>query len=302
MELRQLEYFIAATEEKSFYKAGQTLFVSQPAISKAIGKLEQELGASLFERTNRGLRLTDRGASLYHYAKNILQQVNFINNLDRSYSAHLSFASYPSHRIATILTDFYLAQKDLKVDYREGSVQDIIDLVHTGVSQFGTVYISPDQEEMFEHILSHKHLEFVPLQEAELCIYTGEKNPLWGTEEAVDTHTMGQLSYIRGVRDFFSVEHHFDYVNLNELDTTKFSDKVLTNSDHLVSVMLERTDLSYLGIGTPVVKEQGKLSIQSDATKLSLGYIKPKNGTLSPSAEDFLLQFTSAITSGYGHL
>ncbi len=302
MELRQLEYFVTSAEEKSFYQAGQTLFTSQPAISKAIANLEKELAAKLFERTNRGLRLTPRGERLYHYAKNILRQAEFIKDLDQAVEESLSLASYPSHRIATILTEFYLQQDALQLDYREGSVQDIIELVHTGISQFGIVYISPQQEEVFQHILSHKHLEFVPMQQASLCVYVGEKHPLWGSGQSLDSQTMGELSYIRGVRDFFSVEHHFDYVNLNELNTTYFSDKVLTNSDHLVSLMLEKTDLCYLGIDTTVVDDQGKLPIASEQTHLTLGYIKTKNGILSATAEQFLNRLNIAITNCYSNI
>lgn len=302
MELRQLEYFITSAEEKSFYQAGQTLFTSQPAISKAIGNLEKELGAKLFERTNRGLRLTARGESLYHYAKNILRQVAFIKDANQELEETLAVASYPSHRIATILTDFYVQQGDLHLDYREGSVQDIVELVHTGVSQFGIVYIAPQQEGMFGHILSHKQLEFVPMQQATLCVYVGEQNPLWGSGAEIDTQTMGQLNYIRGVRDYFSVEHHFDNVSLNELNTAHFSDKVLTNSDHLVSLMLAKTDLCYLGIDTTVVNAAGKLPIQSVQTQLTLGYIKLKNGILSATATQFLEYLNSNITKSYSNL
>lgn len=302
MELRQLEYFIASAEEKSFYQAGQRLFTSQPAISKAISNLEKELGAKLFERTNRGLRLTTRGDGLYHYAKNILLQIDFIKELNQDTERSLSCAAYPSHRIATILTEFYLQQDNLHLDYREGTVQDIIEFVHTGVSQFGIVYISPQQEAVFQHILSHKHLEFVPLQLASLCVYVGQKNPLWASDQMIDTATMSSLSYIRGVRDFFSVEHHFDYVSLNELDTAHFSDKVLTNSDHLVSVMLEKTDLCYLAIDTTVVNDDGKVQIDTASTRLTLGYIKPKDAILSEMEEKFLALVQTDITCGYNNI
>lgn len=301
MELRQLEYFITSAEEKSFYKAGQALFTSQPAISKAISNLEKELNAKLFERTNRGLRLTTRGEALYHYAKNILRQVEFIKGFGKDVETSLAFASYPSQRVASVLTSFYSQHSDLRLDYREGTVQDIIELVHTGVAEFGVVYISPQQEGMLQHILSHKRLEFVPMQEATLCVYVGERHPLFGSDALLDSQQLGELSYIRGVRDFFSVEHHFDHVSLSDLDTANFSDRVLTNSDHLVANMLERTDLCYLGIDTTVIKNQGKLRINSEKTKLTLGYIKLDGSTLSEQAIEFLEYMNSNITDSYSN-
>lgn len=56
MELSQLKYFIAIAKYGSFTKAAQTLYVSQPSLSAAIKKLEQELGISLLERRWRGVQ------------------------------------------------------------------------------------------------------------------------------------------------------------------------------------------------------------------------------------------------------
>lgn len=63
----QIEYFLAAARNMSFSKAAQELFVSQPAISRQILSLEQELGCPLFERLNRGIVLTANGEMFYDF-------------------------------------------------------------------------------------------------------------------------------------------------------------------------------------------------------------------------------------------
>lgn len=63
----QIEYFLAAARNMSFSKAAQELFVSQPAISRQILALEQELGCPLFERLNRGIVLTANGEMFYDF-------------------------------------------------------------------------------------------------------------------------------------------------------------------------------------------------------------------------------------------
>ena len=72
MELRQLEYFVEVAKERSFTRASRRLMVSQPAISKTIRSMEEELGVILFNRSSRQIELTDAGRSIYQKAKDVL--------------------------------------------------------------------------------------------------------------------------------------------------------------------------------------------------------------------------------------
>src|SRR5262245_5418043 len=68
MELHQLRYFAAVADWKSFTRAAEHCFVSQPSLSQQIIKLERELGRPLFERLGRQVRLTEAGRALYAQA------------------------------------------------------------------------------------------------------------------------------------------------------------------------------------------------------------------------------------------
>ncbi len=72
MELGQLEFFRTVVEEGSFSKAAERVFRTQPAVSIAIRRLEEEIGAPLFERSQRTPALTEVGEVVYDYAKRIL--------------------------------------------------------------------------------------------------------------------------------------------------------------------------------------------------------------------------------------
>ncbi|MFM9377417.1 LysR family transcriptional regulator [Gordonia sp. VNK21] len=72
MEFRQLEYFAAIAETGGFARAAQRCFVSQSAVSHQIAALERELGAELFDRSNRAVRLTEAGQTLLPRARELL--------------------------------------------------------------------------------------------------------------------------------------------------------------------------------------------------------------------------------------
>ena len=75
MELRQLRYFIAIAEQGSFSRAAERLHISQPPLSTQIKALEDEIGARLLERSNRGVALTAAGTAFFEDIRSVLAQL-----------------------------------------------------------------------------------------------------------------------------------------------------------------------------------------------------------------------------------
>lgn len=73
MDIKHLRYFVAMAEAGSLMKASERLHVAQPALSVHLSNLELELGVVLFERSNRGIILTEQGEMLYERATNLLK-------------------------------------------------------------------------------------------------------------------------------------------------------------------------------------------------------------------------------------
>src|SRR5215468_11165221 len=82
VELRHLRYFLAVGEEEHFGRAAERLHVVQPALTRQIRQLEDEIGCGLFERLTRGVRLTEAGKSFLEEAKRLL--VDLGRSVDRA--------------------------------------------------------------------------------------------------------------------------------------------------------------------------------------------------------------------------
>ena len=76
MELGHLRYFVMAAEEGNISRASERLNVSQPAVSRQIKDLEEELGVQLFTREPNGMRLTEAGTAALAHAREVLRQSN----------------------------------------------------------------------------------------------------------------------------------------------------------------------------------------------------------------------------------
>lgn len=85
MNLRDLKYLVAVAETGHFGKAAKRCFVSQPTLSSQIKKLEDQLGITVFERTNRSVTITPVGEKIIDHARKSLEQADAINQIARAH-------------------------------------------------------------------------------------------------------------------------------------------------------------------------------------------------------------------------
>jgi DNA-binding transcriptional LysR family regulator len=83
MELRQLRYVVAVARERNFTRAAAKLNMAQPPLSRQIQQLEEELGAILFERGSRPVRLTDAGRLFYEQAVQVIERLDEMKVMTR---------------------------------------------------------------------------------------------------------------------------------------------------------------------------------------------------------------------------
>jgi DNA-binding transcriptional LysR family regulator len=88
MELRHLKYFVSVAEERNFNRAAARLRVSQPAVSRQIADLEEELGVHLFARNGHGVELTSEGEIMLAHARTVLRAASDAKESMRVFQKH----------------------------------------------------------------------------------------------------------------------------------------------------------------------------------------------------------------------
>jgi len=123
MELRHLKYFLAVAEELNFTKAAEKLCISQPPLSRQIKELENEIGAKLFDRNNKRVRLTDAGKYFKKEITNQLQNLETVVLQTKKISENIS-GEYKIGYISSTFSDTitklvqFLTQKHPYVDIK----------------------------------------------------------------------------------------------------------------------------------------------------------------------------------------
>ncbi|MCW8935410.1 MAG: LysR family transcriptional regulator [Gammaproteobacteria bacterium] len=125
MEIQNLSAFISVSEKKSFSKAAEQLFITQPAVSKRISALEKELNIRLFDRIGKSVLLTEAGKTLLPSALRILAELEdskrAIGNLNEKVGGKLSIATSHHiglHRLPPVLRAFTRNHSEVDLDIR----------------------------------------------------------------------------------------------------------------------------------------------------------------------------------------
>jgi DNA-binding transcriptional LysR family regulator len=138
MELRQLQYFAAVARHRSFTRAAAALYVTQPALSQQIRRLEAELGLALLRRTSQGVELTAAGADLLGHAEAAIAEVEAARALmDRHAGASRGVArvaatAADAPRLPEALAAFHAEHPGIQVALRQGSAAEVVDLTRRG--------------------------------------------------------------------------------------------------------------------------------------------------------------------------
>lgn len=210
MKLQQLRYVVKVAECGSITEASRRLFVSQPSITASIRDLENEMGVHIFERTNKGVIVSEEGETFLGYARQVLDQADLLEGKYKGTSEqvpHFSVScqhySFAVNAFVDVIREFDAARYDFTL--REEQTHEIIEDVAHMKSELGILYLSEHNREVIERMLVANELVFEGLFCATPHVFVCADHPLSDCSSVTleDLEDYPFLSYEQGSYNSF---------------------------------------------------------------------------------------------------
>lgn len=183
MTLQQLYYAITISEVGSLNKAAEILYIAQPSLTSAMQELEKEVGITIFNRSGRGVTLTQDGAEFLLYARQVYNQYESLldkygkaHNLKRKFGVSTQHYSFAVKAFVELVRRFDTSRYEFAI--RETKTREVIQDVGSMKSEIGILYLSDFNRAAINKLLRANSLEFHPLIDCRAYVYLWSGHPL----------------------------------------------------------------------------------------------------------------------------
>jgi len=291
MTLQQLRYAVTIAESPSMNEAAKQLFISQPSLSGAIRDLEEEIGITIFSRSNRGIVPTPEGEEFLGYARQMMEQYRLLDdryisrkNGKKKFSVSTQHYTFAVNAFVKMVKQFGMEEYEFAI--HETKTHDIIEDVKNGKSELGILYINAFNEKAMTKILKENGLEFHELFWCKTYVYLWNGNPLAKKPILTmeDLQDYPCLAFDQGSNNSF-------YYAEEVLSTYDYK-QIIKASDRATLLNLMVGLNGYTLCSGIICKElngsdYSAIPLDSDE-KMCIGYVTKKNLSLSPLGRNYL--------------
>ncbi len=302
MRIQQLVYLEKIAEKGSINEAAKDLFLTQPSLSNAMKDLEQEMNIQLLVRHKNGVSLTEEGREFLVYARQILDQVNLMEEKykrktkrKRDFSVSAQHYAFVVHAFVALIRQE--AGDEYQFTLRETETQNILEDLMKFKSELGILYLNNFNRQVMKKLFKEKNLEFTPLFTAKPHVFISRENPL-ASQTSITLEELEDYPYL-------SYEQ-------GEENSFYFAEEILSTMEHKKSIKVsDRATIFNLMVGlNGYTISSGIISSELNDDKivaiplaiedeLEIGYLKHHQMELSLVAHIFLELLITHIR-GYG--
>lgn len=291
MTLQQMKYVVEIADRGSMNEAAKALFISQPSLSGTIRELENEIGITLFNRSNRGIQITVEGREFLGYARQTLEQYRlmeerYINKQDYKKKFHVSTQHYTFavKAFAEMIKQIGMEEYDFAI--YETRTQEIIEDVKNFRSDLGILYLDEFNEKVLRNDFKENNLIFTELFACNTYVYLSASNPLASkkiiTMKDLDAYPC--ISFDQGTHNSF-------YYAEEVFSTYPYRKRIHANDRATILNMMIAINGYTLcsGIICEELNGEGCVAVPLDIDEvMHIGYIVRDDMVMSPLAELYI--------------
>jgi len=189
MTIQQCKYILAIARSGSMNEAAKNLLVSQASLSSAVRELEDEFNIRIFDRSNKGVRITRDGSEFIRYARQLLAQYEAITDRYqgedkkkvRNFAVTSQHYDFVAEAFVVFMKKFHA---DFNLSLKEARTFEVIEDVTNLRSDMGILaYLKAPTGGYMERYLKRNGLEYQPLFETSPHVFLGSHHPLAGREQ-----------------------------------------------------------------------------------------------------------------------
>ncbi|MDO5557974.1 MAG: LysR family transcriptional regulator [Oscillospiraceae bacterium] len=184
MNLLHMKYAVEIAKTNSINKAAEKLYVGQPTLSRAIKELEASLGVAIFDRSAKGMFLTPDGEIFVRYAKNVLKQVDVIEEMfskgtvcKKRFSISVPRASYVARAFSrfTMMID---KSTEVEMFYKETNSMRAIKNILQEDYKLGIIRYAENYDKYYKSMMEEKGLDYEMIAEFKYILLMNAESPL----------------------------------------------------------------------------------------------------------------------------
>ena len=303
MTLKQMEYALVTAKCASLSEAAKRLFVSQPSLSEAIRKLEDELGFPIFHRERTGVSVTAEGEEFLNAVQSIMDQVaNIQRQYDKKNQQVLKTSISVIHYffMGEVFTEVVNRTQDRDIPAYELRMLDagtleVIEDVAEGISEIGIISYTEHNRAYIMRQLRKMNLEYFEMMSTRLYAFLRGGHPLAGaaslTMKELEPYPYASIWQRKSSMYYFTEEGIFLPANQK---------KIYVRDCGAMRMLLRETDAFAMGTGiiaTDVSQAETCAVEVTDAPITAICWIRRSGQEISLTSKEFLRIFASKLGS-----
>lgn len=296
MNITQLKYVIETAGSSSMREASTKLYITQPALSSSIRELEEELGIVIFERTNKGISVTDDGREFLNYAKKAVGQYEILEDrylLNNGIKEMFSVSTQHYNFAIKAFTDVIKKVNPKKYIFsiHETKTKEVLDDVGSLKSEVGIISFSGSNEALIKKFFRDYQLEFSPLMKRDTYVYVW-KNHIFADRKEISIEEMSNFPCVS-----FDQSSDGNFYLTEEAMADYSFDKMIKSDDRATTMEII-AELGGYSVGSGMLSKddsilQGLVAIKmKEEDPLTIGYITRKGSILSKYGEEYIKELS----------